>query len=178
MNTKSRECCSIMIYFILFDFMCAKQTSQKASSSLPSLSGPSSSFSSLENTIKTTSTSSCTLAKGRQSWTDASSSSAAEVAGPSIAFAVQCHSPTPSEANSHQALENSSAASESGFLNSLSSDDTSSLNSNLDHLTVPDKPTGSKAMDRGKPRNCLLIFRKRIFGCGCGTLMLICKEHV
>ncbi|XP_036908552.1 interactor protein for cytohesin exchange factors 1 isoform X1 [Sturnira hondurensis] len=123
-------------------------TSQKASSSLPSLSGPSCSFSSLENTIKTTSTSACTLSKGRQSWVDVNSSSAAEDAGPSIAFAVQCHSPAPSEANGHQALETSSAASESGFLNSLSSDDTSSLNSNLDHLTVPDQPTGSKTMDR------------------------------
>ncbi|XP_045698710.1 interactor protein for cytohesin exchange factors 1 isoform X2 [Phyllostomus hastatus] len=123
-------------------------TSQKASSSLPSLSGPSCSFSSLENTIKTTSTSSCTLSKGRQSWIDTTSSSAAEGAEPPIALAVQCHPPAPSEANSHQAPGNSCAASESGFLNSLSSDDTSSLNSNLDHLTVPDKPTGSKMMNR------------------------------
>ncbi|XP_045044853.2 interactor protein for cytohesin exchange factors 1 isoform X2 [Desmodus rotundus] len=123
-------------------------TSQKASSSLPSLSEPSCSFSSLENTVKTTSTSSCTLSKGRQSWIEVNSSSAAEDAGPSIAFAVQCHSPAPPEANSHQALESSSAETESGFLNSLSSDDTSSLNSN--HLTVPDKPAGSKVMDRAE----------------------------
>ncbi|XP_035880818.1 interactor protein for cytohesin exchange factors 1 isoform X2 [Phyllostomus discolor] len=123
-------------------------TSQKASSSLPSLSGPSSSFSSLENTIKTTSTSSCTLSKGRQSWIDTNSSSAAEGAAPPIAFAAQYHSPAPSEPNTHQAPEDSRAASESGFLNSLSSDDTSSLNSNLDRLTVPDKPAASKTMDR------------------------------
>ncbi|KAI4567534.1 hypothetical protein MJT46_008747 [Ovis ammon polii x Ovis aries] len=52
------------------------------------------------------------------------------------------------KANGRGALENNADASESGFLNSLSSDDTSSLNSNVDHLTVPDKPTGSKMTDR------------------------------
>ena len=176
MNMESVGCWFNNDLFILFDFVCAKQTSQKASSSLPSLSEPSCSFSSLENTVKTTSTSSCTLSKGRQSWIEVNSSSAAEDAGPSIAFAVQCHSPAPPEANSHQALESSSAETESGFLNSLSSDDTSSLNSN--HLTVPDKPAGSKVMDRGKPRNYLLVFRERIFGCGYGTLTLICKKSV
>lgn len=88
------------------------------------------------------------------------SSSAAEDVGQSIAIAVQLHSPAPSEANSCKALENNFAMSESGFLNSLSSDDTSSLSSNIDHLSVPDKSTGSKMMDRGKPRNLLLFFRE------------------
>lgn len=88
------------------------------------------------------------------------SSATADDEGQSITLAVQVHSSTPSEANSCRALENSFATSESGFLNSLSSDDTSSLNSNLDHLIVPDKPAGSKTVDRGKPRSCLLFARE------------------
>ncbi|EPY81669.1 hypothetical protein CB1_000719002 [Camelus ferus] len=86
---------------------------------------------------------------GRQSWIDmVNSSSAAGGEGQSVTCAVQVHSPAPSEANSRRALEDSLATSESGFLNSISSDDTSSLSSNLDPLTVPDKPPGSKMTDR------------------------------
>ncbi|XP_034525230.1 interactor protein for cytohesin exchange factors 1 isoform X1 [Ailuropoda melanoleuca] len=117
---------------------------QQASSSSPK----SCSSSSSESTIKTQSSVAC-LSRERQSWTDMVHSSAAvDDDGQSITFAVQVHSPAPSEANSCRALENSLATSESGFLNSLSSDDTSSLTSNLDHLIVPDKPTGSKMADR------------------------------
>uniref|UniRef100_A0A8W4F9J3 Interaction protein for cytohesin exchange factors 1 n=1 Tax=Sus scrofa TaxID=9823 RepID=A0A8W4F9J3_PIG len=50
-------------------------------------------------------------------------------------------------ANSLRALENSFATSESDFVNSLSSDDTSSLNSNQDHFSGPEKPAGPKMMD-------------------------------
>lgn len=71
----------------------------------------------------------------------------AEHVGHPLTFAVQVHAPTLSEANTCQAPENSSVTSESGFLNSLSRDDTSSLNSNQDHLTVPDRAPGLK-MDR------------------------------
>uniref|UniRef100_A0A8C9AES9 CNKSR family member 3 n=1 Tax=Prolemur simus TaxID=1328070 RepID=A0A8C9AES9_PROSS len=121
---------------------------QQASSSSPKLSETSCSLSSLENTTKTPSSSSSSC-KERQSWLDiVNSSSAAEDLGQSITFAMQVHSPVPSEASSLKALENSVVTSESGFLNSLSSDDTSSLSSNQDHLTVPDKPTASKTMDR------------------------------
>ncbi|XP_019604816.2 interactor protein for cytohesin exchange factors 1 isoform X1 [Rhinolophus sinicus] len=121
---------------------------QQSCSSSPKLSETACSFSSLENTV-TTPSSLSSLPKERQSWVNiVNSSSAAEDAGQCVTFAVQLHSPTPSEANSHKAQEHSLAMSESGFLNSLSSDDTSSLSSNLDHLTVPDKPTGSKLMDR------------------------------
>uniref|UniRef100_A0A7N9D675 Interaction protein for cytohesin exchange factors 1 n=1 Tax=Macaca fascicularis TaxID=9541 RepID=A0A7N9D675_MACFA len=122
---------------------------QQASSSSPSLSGTSCSFSSLENTMKTPSSFPSSLSKERQSLPDTvNSSSAAEDEGQPITFAVQVHSPAPSEAGSHKARENSFVTSESGFLNSLSSDDTSSLSSNHDHLTVPDKPAGSKIMDK------------------------------
>lgn len=86
------------------------------------------------------------------------SSSAAEDVGQSVTRAVQACSPAPSEANGRRALETSFATSESGVLNSLSSDDASSLSSNLDHLCVPDKPAGSEMTDRGKPRNDLLFF--------------------
>nr|XP_020142865.1 interactor protein for cytohesin exchange factors 1 isoform X3 [Microcebus murinus] len=128
--------------------LCA-EAAQRASSSSPKLSETSCSLSSLENTTKTPSSSSSSSCKERQSWLDiVNSSSAAEDLGQSITFAVQVHSPVPSEASSLKALENSFVTSESGFLNSLSSDDTSSLSSNQDHLTVPDKPTGSKTMDR------------------------------
>ncbi|XP_006868537.1 PREDICTED: interactor protein for cytohesin exchange factors 1 [Chrysochloris asiatica] len=120
---------------------------QQASSSSPKLSGASCSFSTLENAKKTSSSVSSSSSKERQSGLDtANSSSAAEDTGQSITFAVQVHLPLPSEANSYKAQDDD--ASESGFLNSLSSDDTSSLSSNLDHLTVPDKSTGSKTMNR------------------------------
>ncbi|XP_058390098.1 interactor protein for cytohesin exchange factors 1 isoform X2 [Diceros bicornis minor] len=122
---------------------------QQASSSSPKLRKTSYSFSSLENTIKTPSSSSSSLPKERKSWIDiVDSLSPAEDVGQSITFAVRVHSPAPSEANSGKALENSSATSESEFFNSLSSDDTSSLSSNLDHLTVLDKPAGSKTIDK------------------------------
>ncbi|KAM5283624.1 interactor protein for cytohesin exchange factors 1 isoform 2-T2 [Hipposideros larvatus] len=122
---------------------------RQATSSSPELSERAAcSFSSLENTVKTASSLS-SLSKERRSWTDTvNSSSAAEAVGQSVAFTVQLHAPAPSEATSRKAQEHSLATSESGFLNSLSSDDTSSLSSNLDRLTVPDKPTGSKLMDR------------------------------
>ncbi|XP_069345199.1 interactor protein for cytohesin exchange factors 1 [Eulemur rufifrons] len=128
--------------------LCA-EAAQQASSSSPKLSETSCSLSSLENSTKTPSSSSSSSCKERQSWLDiVNSSSAAEDLGQSITFAVQVHSPVPSEASSLKALENNVVTSESGFLNSLSSDDTSSLSSNQDHLIVPDKPTGSKTMDR------------------------------
>ncbi|GAB5571998.1 interactor protein for cytohesin exchange factors 1 isoform X1 [Prionailurus iriomotensis] len=122
---------------------------QQASSSSPKLRDTSRSSSSLENTEKTHSSLASSLSRERQSWIDiVNSSAAADDEGQSITLAVNVHSPAPSEANSRKALENSCATSESEFLNSLSSDDTSSLSSNLDHLTVPDKPTGSKMADR------------------------------
>ncbi|XP_077005437.1 interactor protein for cytohesin exchange factors 1 isoform X3 [Tamandua tetradactyla] len=121
---------------------------QQASSSSPK-SSSSCSFSSLESTVKATSSSSPSLSKERQSWLDiVSSSSAAEDMGEPLTFAVHVHSPAPSKANSCQAPENSLATSENEYFNSLSSDDTSSLSSNLDHLTVPDKPMGSNRLDR------------------------------
>ena len=92
-----------------------------------------------------------------------SSSSAAEGMGKPVTCAVQLLSPALSEANGRGALKNNADASESGFLNSLSSDDTSSLNSNVDHLTVPDKPTGSKMTDRGKSKKLLLFFNMILF---------------
>ncbi|KAB0355881.1 hypothetical protein FD754_000037 [Muntiacus muntjak] len=130
---------------------CLKLTgaAQQASSSSPKLSETSRSFSSMENIKKTPSSLSSSISRERQSWIDmVSSSSATEDTGQSVVCAVQLLSPAPSEANSCGALENNADASESGFLNSLSSDDTSSLSSNVDHLTVPDKPTGSKMTDR------------------------------
>ncbi|KAM9665340.1 interactor protein for cytohesin exchange factors 1 isoform 1-T2 [Trichechus inunguis] len=125
----------------------AASAARQASSSSSKLSEASCSFSSLENARKMSSNVSSSSSKEMQSWLDiVNSSSAAEDAGQSITFAVRGHSPLPSEANSRKVQED--ATSESGFLNSLSSDDTSSLSSNLDHLTVPDKPTGSKAPER------------------------------
>ncbi|XP_017393228.2 interactor protein for cytohesin exchange factors 1 isoform X1 [Cebus imitator] len=132
---------------------------QQASSSSPSLSGTSCSFSSLD-TVKTPSSFPSSLSEERESWPDTVNSlSAAEDEGQPITFAVQVHSPVPAETGSHKAPENSFVTSESGFLNSLSSDDTS-LSSNHDHLTVQDKPAGSKIMDKGKPRNCSFFFRE------------------
>ncbi|XP_059555984.1 interactor protein for cytohesin exchange factors 1 isoform X3 [Myotis daubentonii] len=121
---------------------------EQASSSSSKLSETPGSFSSLENTVKAASTLPTSCSKERQSLTDINSSSAAEDVGQSIAIAVEIHPPGPSETDSHKALEKSLATSESGALNSLSGGDTSSLSSNLDHLTVPDKPTGSKMIDR------------------------------
>ncbi|XP_030742699.1 interactor protein for cytohesin exchange factors 1 [Echinops telfairi] len=119
----------------------------QASSSSPKRSEASCSFSSREHAKKTASSASSSSAKERQSWLNiVNSSSAAEDEGQPVMFAVQVHSPLPSEANSCKTQED--ATSESGFLNSLSSDDTSSLSSTLDHLTVPDKPIGSKMTDR------------------------------
>nr|XP_020040726.1 interactor protein for cytohesin exchange factors 1 isoform X2 [Castor canadensis]XP_020040727.1 interactor protein for cytohesin exchange factors 1 isoform X2 [Castor canadensis]XP_020040728.1 interactor protein for cytohesin exchange factors 1 isoform X2 [Castor canadensis] len=116
---------------------------RQASASLPKLSEASCSLF-LENTIKTPSSFSSFGSKERQSWLNiVNSSPAAEDVGHPLTFAVQVHAPVPSEAPEH-----SSVTSESGFLNSLSSDDTSSLSSNQDHLTVPDKSTGSRMMDR------------------------------
>uniref|UniRef100_A0A8D2KKT8 Interaction protein for cytohesin exchange factors 1 n=1 Tax=Urocitellus parryii TaxID=9999 RepID=A0A8D2KKT8_UROPR len=122
---------------------------QRASSSSPKLSETSCSFSSLENTMKTASSGSSSGSKERQSWLDiVNSSPAAGDAGHALAFAVQVHAPAPSEAASCKALDTSLVTSESGFLNSLSSDDTSSLSSNQDHLTVPDKAPGSRVMEK------------------------------
>uniref|UniRef100_A0A8D1K9T1 PH domain-containing protein n=1 Tax=Sus scrofa TaxID=9823 RepID=A0A8D1K9T1_PIG len=121
---------------------------QQASSSSPKLSGTARSLSSTETSRKTSSTLSSSLSRGRQSWIDMiNSSSAAEDGARSVTCAVQVHSPVPSEANSLRALENSFATSESDFVNSLSSDDTSSLNSNQDHFSGPEKPAGPKMMD-------------------------------
>ncbi|MBZ3880648.1 Interactor protein for cytohesin exchange factors 1 [Sciurus carolinensis] len=123
--------------------------SQRASSSSPQLRETSCAFSSLENTIKTPSSGLSSGSKERQSWLDlVNSSPAAGDVGHALAFAMQVHAPAPSEAPSCQAPDTSFVTSESGFLNSLSSDDTSSLSSNQDHLTVPDKPAGSRVMDR------------------------------
>ncbi|XP_054990471.1 interactor protein for cytohesin exchange factors 1 isoform X1 [Sorex araneus] len=124
-----------------------------ASTSSPKPSETSHASSSLENVTTTTpggSSSSCP--RERQSWIAIVNSSTAESVGQSLTLAVQVHSPAPPEANSHQAPENSLVTSESGFLNSLSSDDTSSLSSNLDHLTVPEKPAGSKTRDKDETK--------------------------
>ncbi|XP_017650268.2 interactor protein for cytohesin exchange factors 1 [Nannospalax galili] len=120
----------------------------RASSSSPKLRETSCSISSLENTVKTPSRFSSSGSKEKQSWLDiVNSSPAAEDMGHPLTFAVQVHAPTFLEANSCQAPENSLVTSESRFLNSLSSDDTSSLNSTQDHLTVPDRAPGLR-MDR------------------------------
>ncbi|XP_006140050.2 interactor protein for cytohesin exchange factors 1 isoform X2 [Tupaia chinensis] len=127
---------------------------QQASSSSPKLSEASSSLSSLENAMKAPSGCSSSEPKERQSWIHiVNSSSAAEDVGQSMSLMVQVHSLTPSEVNSCKAPENNFVSSESGFLNSLSSDDTSSLSSNQDHLTVPDKPHGSKTTDREETKS-------------------------
>ncbi|KAM6185249.1 interactor protein for cytohesin exchange factors 1 [Rhynchocyon petersi] len=124
---------------------------QQASSSSPQLSGASCSISSVDNTRKASSSASFSSSKERQSWSNVvNRSSAAEDTGQPITFAVRVHSPLLSEANGGNAQDD--AASESGFLNSLSSDDTSSVSSNLDHLTVPDKPAGSKMTDTEEPK--------------------------
>lgn len=176
---ESRECWLNHDLFYSLLVLFVKQATQQASSSSPKLSDTSRSSSSLENTEKTHSSLASSLSRERQSWIDiVNSSAAADDEGQSITLAVNVHSPAPSEANSRKALENSCATSESEFLNSLSSDDTSSLSSNLDHLTVPDKPTGSKMADRGKPRSCLIFSRERIFVSRFETLRLICKKNI
>lgn len=125
---------------------------ERASSSSSILSETPGSFSFLEDTVKTASTLPTSGSKERQSLTDRNSSSSAEDVGQSVAIAVEIHPPGPPEAHSDKATENSMATSESGVLDSLSSGDTSSLSSTLDHLTVPDKPTGSKTMDKEETR--------------------------
>ncbi|XP_078011196.1 interactor protein for cytohesin exchange factors 1 isoform X5 [Phascolarctos cinereus] len=120
---------------------------QEASSSSLVLNEPSCSFSSLESSVKSPSSSSSSTFKAaaypeRQSWLDiVNSSSTTEDVGQSIM--VQIHSPAPPEAS-----ENGLVKSESGFLNSLSSEETSSPNSSLDHLSVPDDALGLKTSDR------------------------------
>ncbi|XP_074165573.1 interactor protein for cytohesin exchange factors 1 isoform X1 [Sminthopsis crassicaudata] len=118
---------------------------QEASSSSLVLNEPSCSFSSLENSVKSPNNSSSTSKAAypeRQSWLDiVNNSSTTEDVGQSIM--VQIHSP-----NLPEASENGLAKSESGFLNSLSSEETSSLNSSLDHLSVPDDTIGLKTSDR------------------------------
>uniref|UniRef100_A0A8C9KYI9 Interaction protein for cytohesin exchange factors 1 n=1 Tax=Phocoena sinus TaxID=42100 RepID=A0A8C9KYI9_PHOSS len=122
---------------------------QRASSSSPKLNETSRSFSSMENIKKTPSSLSSLISRERPPWMDVVDiSSAAEDVGQSVTRAVQARSPAPSEANGRRALETSFATSESGVLNSLSSDGASSLSSNLDHLCVPDKPAGSEMTDR------------------------------
>ncbi|XP_051020385.1 interactor protein for cytohesin exchange factors 1 isoform X1 [Acomys russatus] len=123
--------------------------SRRASSSSPKRRETACSFSSLENTVRAPSRFSSSGSKERQSWLDiVNSSPAAENVGHPLTFAVQVHTPAPSEGSNCQALENSSVTSESGFLNSLSSDDTSSLSNNQDHLTVPDGSAGPRMTDR------------------------------
>ncbi|EDL03563.1 mCG114385 [Mus musculus] len=61
---------------------------------------------------------------------------------------VDVHTLAFSEASNCQAPENNCITSEGGLLNLLSSDDTSSLNNNKDHLTVPDRAAGSRMADR------------------------------
>ncbi|CAO2628608.1 Interactor protein for cytohesin exchange factors 1 [Lemmus lemmus] len=113
---------------------------RRASSSSPKLRDSSCSFSSLENAAKAPSRVSFLGSKERQSWP------AAEDVGHPLTLTVQVH--TPSEASNCSAPENSSVTSESGFLNSLSSDDTSSLSNSQNHLTVPDRASGSRMVDR------------------------------
>ncbi|KAH0509469.1 Interactor protein for cytohesin exchange factors 1 [Microtus ochrogaster] len=120
---------------------------RRASSSSPKLRGSSCSFSSLETTGKVPSRVSSSGSKERQSWLDiVNNVPAADDAGHPLTLTVQVH--TPSEASNCLAPENSSVTAESGFLNSLSSDDTSSLSNNQNHLTVPDRAAGSRMVDR------------------------------
>ncbi|XP_075806236.1 interactor protein for cytohesin exchange factors 1 isoform X5 [Microtus pennsylvanicus] len=120
---------------------------RRASSSSPKLRGSSCSFSSLETTGKVPSRVSSSGSKERQSWLDiVSNVPADDDVGHPLTLTVQVH--TPSEASNCLAPENSSVTAESGFLNSLSSDDTSSLSNNQNHLTVPDRAAGSRMVDR------------------------------
>ncbi|KAM5228796.1 interactor protein for cytohesin exchange factors 1 [Ctenodactylus gundi] len=122
---------------------------QQASSSSPKMNEASRSFSSPENTMNAPGSSSSLESKERQSWLDiVDSSPAVEDAGQPLTFAVQVHLPAPSEASGCKVLEDGTGAAESGFLNSLSSEDTASLSSSQDHLTVPEKPTGPRMTDR------------------------------
>ncbi|XP_068925732.1 interactor protein for cytohesin exchange factors 1 isoform X2 [Petaurus breviceps papuanus] len=120
---------------------------QEASSSSLVLNEPSCSLSSLESSVKSPSSSSSSTSKAagypeRQSWLDiVNSSSITEDVGQSIM--VQIHSPALPEGS-----ENGLVKSESGFLNSLSSEETSSLNSSVDHLSVPDDTIGLKTSDK------------------------------
>nr|XP_048275977.1 interactor protein for cytohesin exchange factors 1 isoform X1 [Myodes glareolus] len=120
---------------------------RRASSSSPKLRESSCSFSSLETAAKAPSRVSSSGSKERQSWLDiVNNAPAAEDVGHPLTLTVQVH--TPSEASNCPAPDNSSVTSESGFLNSLSSDDTSSLSNNPNHLTVPDRAAGSRIVDR------------------------------
>lgn len=120
---------------------------RRASSSSPKLRESSCSFSSLETAGKASSRVSSLGSKERQSWLDiVNNVPAAEDVGHPLTLTVQVH--TPSEASNCPAPENSSVTSESGFLNSLSSDDTSSLSNNQNHLTVPDRAASSRMVDR------------------------------
>ncbi|XP_011241382.1 interactor protein for cytohesin exchange factors 1 isoform X1 [Mus musculus] len=122
---------------------------QWASSSSPKRRETSCSFSSLENTVKAPSQFSSSGSKERQSWHNiVNSSPATEDAGLPLTFAEQVHTLAFSEASNCQAPENNCITSEGGLLNLLSSDDTSSLNNNKDHLTVPDRAAGSRMADR------------------------------
>ncbi|XP_006882869.1 PREDICTED: interactor protein for cytohesin exchange factors 1 [Elephantulus edwardii] len=120
---------------------------QQVSSSSPQLSGASCSSPSRNDARKQSSSpSSSSSCKGRQSWSDmVNRSSAAEDTGQPAALAVRVHSPLPSEASGPSTQDDT--ISESGFRNSLSSDDTSSVSSNVDHLPIPDKPVGSKTTE-------------------------------
>lgn len=85
-----------------------------------------------------------------------SSSSAAEGTGKPQTCAVRLLLTCSSEANGRKS-ENNVMHQKVDFELSATSDDTSSLNSNVDHLTVPDKPTGSKMTDRGKSKKLLFF---------------------
>ncbi|XP_012785333.2 interactor protein for cytohesin exchange factors 1 [Ochotona princeps] len=127
----------------------APLATQQVSSYSPKLARTACSVSSLDNTAKMPSSFSSSVSKGRQPWLDTvNSPSADEDVGHSKALAVQVHCSAPSEANSYKASESNFVTSESGLLNSLSSADTSSLSNKQDHLSVPDKPTGSRVTDR------------------------------
>lgn len=120
---------------------------RRASSSSPKRRESLCSFSSLETAGKAPSWVSSSGSKERQSWLDrVNNAPAAEDAGHPLTLTVQVH--TPSEASNCPAPENSSVTSQSGFLNSLSSDDTSSLSNNQNHLTVPDRAAGSRMADK------------------------------
>ncbi|TKC44522.1 hypothetical protein EI555_017051 [Monodon monoceros] len=145
----SAETLSPLVRTVVIGLLVIDQAAQRASSSSPKLNETSRSFSSMENIKKTPSSLSSPISRERLPWMDVVDiSSAAEDVGRSVTRAVQARSPAPSEANGRRALETSFATSESGVLNSLSSDDASSLSSNLDHLCVPDKPAGSEMTDR------------------------------
>ncbi|XP_028909450.1 interactor protein for cytohesin exchange factors 1 isoform X1 [Ornithorhynchus anatinus] len=83
----------------------------------------------------------------RQSCLDTSNSSTSEEPRHTITFAIQVHVDGAARAESMK-IDNSLVQSESGFLNSLSSEDTSSLTSSTDLLSLPDEPTETRTLDR------------------------------